>query len=115
MEKKSGLGLLAGAMAGFAAGMMTGILVAPKSGEETIRDIRQVAEDKREKVGQKINEAKEAVDKTRQGVMSFMNKTQIEEIEIKMRDGSVKKVRPVDLTVELSRGLLEKAEAALEG
>lgn len=114
MEKRTGAGMISGLLAGFAAGIATGILLAPKSGEETRRDIRKAADDTREKVDEKIGQAKEAVDKTRQGVMSFMNKAQIEEIEIKMRDGSTKKVRPVDLTAELSKGLLEKAEVAID-
>ncbi len=109
MERKSRPGVFTGLLAGFAAGILTGILIAPKSGEETIRDIRQAADEAKDRVDSKVGEIKETVDKTRQSVMGFMNKAQIDEIEIKMRDGSIKKVKPIDLTAELSNGLLEKA------
>lgn len=115
MERKSKPGVFTGLLAGFAAGILTGILIAPKSGEETIRDIRKAADETKEKVDRKVGEVKETVDKTRQSVMSFMNKAQIDEIEIKMRDGSIKKVKPMDLTTELSKGLLEKADVGAEG
>ena len=56
--------LALGALVGAAAGFVTGILTAPKSGKETRADLKQKAEEVKSKAEKTVNDTRKTVEKT---------------------------------------------------
>ncbi len=63
-------GLVSVVIAGV-AGFVTGILIAPKSGEETRKELKQKAQVKREEANKKMNDVNLALKKGRTEVEGF--------------------------------------------
>ena len=56
--------LALGALVSAAAGFVTGILTAPKSGKETRADLKQKAEEVKSKAEKTVNDTRKTVEKT---------------------------------------------------
>lgn len=71
--KKTAKTLAAGVTVGALAGTLGGVLLAPKSGKETINDIKVAAKDVNSKVKSKANTAKNDISEAKAKIKQYLN------------------------------------------